>query len=90
MFLPIVNSLLHDDHYRLLADFQPYVDCQANVGAVYADRDRWTRMSIANVARMGTFSSDRSIRDYCASIWHVDPVAINIMSKDQTNADLLQ
>ena len=90
LFLPIVNSLLHDDHYRLLADFQPYVDCQANVGAVYADRDRWTRMSIANVARMGTFSSDRSIRDYCASIWHVDPVAINIMSKDQTNADLLQ
>ena len=90
LFRPIVDSLLHGDHYRLLADFRSYVDCQALVGAAYGEREKWTRMSIANVARMGKFSSDRSIREYCQTIWRVEPVKIALLGKDQTNADLLQ
>jgi len=90
LFRPIVDSLLHGDHYRLLADFQSYVDCQAQVSAAYRKPEEWTRMSIVNVARMGRFSSDRSIRDYCGKIWRVRPVKIALLGKDQTNADLLQ
>jgi len=90
LFRPIVDSLLHGDHYRLLADFQSYVDCQARVSAAYRKPEEWTRMSIINVARMGRFSSDRSIRDYCGKIWRVRPVKIALLGKDQTNADLLQ
>jgi len=71
LFRPIVESLLADDPYMLLADFGPYVACQARVARLYADHAQWTRMSILNVARMGYFSSDRSIRDYCRDIWNV-------------------
>jgi starch phosphorylase len=90
LFRPLVDSLLHGDHYRLLADFRSYVDCQAQVSAAYGDRERWTRMSILNVARMGQFSSDRSVREYCRDIWRVAPVKIRLVGKDQTDADLLQ
>jgi starch phosphorylase len=90
MFRPIVDSLLHGDPYRLLADYQSYVDCQARVSAAYREPERWTRMSILNVARMGKFSSDRSIREYCEEIWKVKPVKIALLSQDQANGDLLQ
>jgi starch phosphorylase len=59
----------------LLADYQAYVDCQQRVQEAYRDRARWTRMSILNCARVGRFSSDRSIREYCRDIWHVTPLA---------------
>ena len=62
LFVPLVDSLLTVDAYRLMADFQPYVDCQARVSAAYDEPERWSRMSILNVARMGKFSSDRSVR----------------------------
>jgi len=90
LFRPIVDSLLHGDAYRLLADFRSYVDCQARVSATYRKTEEWTRMSILNVARMGMFSSDRSIREYCDEIWRVKPVKIALLGKHQTNADLLQ
>ena len=90
LFRPIVDSLLHGDHYRLLADFASYVECQSRVSATYARREEWTRMSILNVARMGKFSSDRSVREYCEAIWRVKPVKISLLSKDQADADLLQ
>ncbi|MBL8900105.1 MAG: glycogen/starch/alpha-glucan phosphorylase, partial [Planctomycetes bacterium] len=48
--------------------------CQAEVSAAYADQESWARMSILNVARMGWFSSDRSIREYCENIWKVSAV----------------
>ena len=73
LFRPLVESLLTRDEYMLLADYRPYVDCQDRVEAVYRDTERWTRMSIANVARIGYFSSDRAIREYCRDIWHVEP-----------------
>jgi starch phosphorylase len=59
----------------LLADYQAYVECQARVGEAYTNPIEWTRMSIINTARVGRFSSDRSIREYCRHIWHVEPLA---------------
>jgi starch phosphorylase len=78
LFEPLVNSLLDRDEYMLLADYQPYIDCQQRVSAAYKDTEAWTRMSILNVARIGKFSSDRSIRDYCAEIWKSWPVKIQL------------
>ncbi len=76
LFRPLVESLLHHDEFMLLADYRPYVDCQAKAGQVYENLETWTRLSILNVARIGHFSSDRSIREYCEQIWKIAPVAI--------------
>ena len=78
LFKPIVDSLLYHDPYMLLTDYQAYVDCQDRVSEAYKDSERWTRMSILNSARMGKFSSDRTIREYCQEIWGVEPVKIEI------------
>jgi len=78
LFQPLVDSLLHRDEYMLLADYQSYIDCQDRVDAAWRDRERWTRMSILNVARIGKFSSDRAIRDYCSDIWKTWPVKIEL------------
>jgi starch phosphorylase len=77
LFRALTDSLRDHDHYMLLADYQAYVDCQQQVSEAYADPDRWTRMSILNAARVGRFSSDRSIREYCRDIWHVRPIALD-------------
>jgi starch phosphorylase len=75
LFKPLVDSLLTRDEYMLLADYQAYVDCQDRVSEAFGDRAGWTRMSILNSARVGRFSSDRSIADYCRDIWHIGPQA---------------
>lgn len=69
LFRPLVDNLLNRDEYLVLADYQPYVDCQDRVSAAYRDRKKWAEMSILNVAGMGKFSSDRAIREYCEKIW---------------------
>ena len=74
LFRPLVDSLMFDDQYLLLADYQSYVDCQDEVGRAFREPARWTRMSILNTARMGKFSSDRSIREYNEKIWKVKPL----------------
>jgi starch phosphorylase len=76
LFRPLVDSLLYHDYYMLFADYRAYVDCQDRVGQAYQDTNAWTRMSILNVARIGYFSSDRAIREYCEDIWKLKPVAI--------------
>jgi starch phosphorylase len=73
LFKPLVDALLDHDPYMLLADYQSYVDCQDQVDIAYRDPRRWTRMTILNVARIGKFSSDRAIREYCEDIWGVQP-----------------
>jgi starch phosphorylase len=78
LFEPLLNALLTSDDYMLLADYQSYVDCQDAVSAAYLNQENWTRMSILNVARIGKFSSDRAIRDYCADIWKTWPVKIQL------------
>jgi starch phosphorylase len=74
LFLPLVESLLSRDEYLLFADYPSYVGCQERVNRAYQDPKNWTKMSILNVARMGRFSSDRSIREYCEKIWMAKPV----------------
>lgn len=76
LFRPLVDELTHRDEYMLLADYQSYVDCQDRVSQVYRDHAQWTKMAILNVARIGKFSSDRAIREYCRDIWKVEPVRI--------------
>jgi starch phosphorylase len=71
LFQPLVASLLYQDEYLLLADYRAYVDRQDEVGQIFRDEKRWTRMSILNAARMGKFSSDRAIREYCEKVWRV-------------------
>ncbi len=78
LFRPLVDSLLHHDEYMLLADYRSYISCQDRVSQAYKDRDTWTRMSILNTARMGKFSSDRTIREYCDEIWHVNSVPVSL------------
>ncbi len=77
LFKPIVDNLLYQDPYLLLADYQSYIDCQDRVAEAYLDQKQWTRMSILNSARTGMFSSDRSIREYCTDIWKVEPVKVS-------------
>ncbi len=78
IFKPIVESLLaQGDVYCLLADFRSYLVAQCKVDDLYTDRDAWTRKAILNVARMGKFSSDRTIREYADQIWKIRPVQID-------------
>ncbi len=74
LFRPLVLSLLDHDPYLLLADFASYADCQQRVEQAFVDKERWTKMAILNVARMGKFSSDRTIREYAEQIWKAQSV----------------
>jgi len=80
LFRPLIDGLLYQDPYLLLADFESYIDCQNKVSEAYCDTDRWTRMSILNTARSGKFSSDRTIREYCTDIWGAKSVPIHLLT----------
>jgi len=88
LFKPLVDDLLLKDEYLLMADYQSYLDCQERVSLAYRDQDNWTRMSILNVARIGKFSSDRAIREYCQDKWKVEPVRVELQDYVQLKADL--
>jgi starch phosphorylase len=78
LFQPLVQSLLNNDRYMLLADFQAYVEGQKQVALSYADRAGWTKKCLYNIARTGWFSSDRTIREYAEEIWGIKPVKVEL------------
>ena len=72
VFGPIIDTLLtNGDHYLHLADLTPFIQAQEQVDATYAKPDEWTPKAILNVARMGRFSSDRTVKQYAQEIWKV-------------------
>ena len=73
-FPELIHTLtgLGQDPYMTLADFTDYHRAQQKVQSTYADRNRFNRMSLENIAGAGIFSSDRSVREYCRNIWHVE------------------
>ena len=72
LFKPLVDSLMNKhDPYLLMLDLESYIDCQNRVGDAFLDTESWTRKSILNVARMGKFSTDRSIKQYSEEIWGI-------------------
>ena len=68
-FQSLAASLTDRDHYLLCADYASYVATQERVSAAYADPREWARLSILNVAGMGKFSIDRTVREYARDIW---------------------
>lgn len=76
IFYPLTEQLLNGDYYCLFADYESYIATQDQVSKLYKDKNSWTRKSLYNIARMGKFSSDRSIMEYAKNIWNVKPVKI--------------
>lgn len=77
---PVLDNLIYDDPFLVLADYRSYIDCQDRVSAAWLDGDTWARMSILNSARSGKFSSDRAIEQYCDDIWNVGPMTVDLHS----------
>ncbi len=79
LFKDIYNDLTeHGDFYFYLADFADYVKCNDAVDKLYSTPTKWAEKAMLNVARMGWFSSDRSIQDYCDDIWHLEPCSVDM------------
>ncbi|MER3433901.1 MAG: glycogen phosphorylase [Leptolyngbya sp. ERB_1_1] len=76
LFKPLITSLLYQDPYLLLADYQSYIEAQDRVSEAYRNQEQWVRMSILNSVRMGKFSSDRAIREYAQTLWNVPPLKV--------------
>jgi len=75
LFRPLWDSLLNGgDPYFHLADFAAYVQIQEVIDGCYRDRDSWIEKAVLNVARMGKFSSDRTIAQYAQDVWQIEPV----------------
>jgi starch phosphorylase len=70
------DNLVHSDPFLCLADFRSYSDAQLRVDAAFRDKAKWAEMAILNTARMGKFSSDRTIAEYARDIWHLNPVRV--------------
>jgi len=73
---PLRENLLYHDPFLCLADYHAYSECQKNVSAAFLDKPRWAKMAILNTARVGKFSSDRTISEYARDIWNLSPVEV--------------
>ena len=78
LFKPLLSSLLGNDYFMLMSDFQDYSNIQNKISDTYSDKTRWTKMSIVNTANMGKFSTDRTIREYATGIWDVHSLPIRL------------
>ena len=76
VFEPLRDVLLNHDHYMHLADLKSYLEADDALRALYADPSEWARKAILNVAGSGKFSSDRTIAEYAADIWNVQPCPV--------------
>jgi glycogen phosphorylase len=77
VFAPLRDTLLtNGDHYMHLADLKSYLEADRRLVELYADPDGWARKAILNVAGSGKFSSDRTIAEYAAGIWNVEPCPV--------------
>ena len=86
VFQPLVDTMNYD-YYMVAADFASYAETQAAMARLYKDQTEWTRRCIHNIANMGTFSSDRSIRDYAEKIWELSPVPVTLPDSDDFPAE---
>ena len=77
IFDPLIEELMNHDYYCLFADYQSYIDKQKEVSRLFRDTEEWTKKSILNVARIGKFSSDRSIQEYSQKVWNIKPIKVN-------------
>ncbi|MFC5453963.1 glycogen/starch/alpha-glucan phosphorylase [Prosthecobacter fluviatilis] len=76
-FKPFRDSLLsHGDPFLVMADYESYASCQAEVDKAYRDQPRWQKMAIHNTARMGKFSSDRTILEYAKNVWNLPQIGV--------------
>jgi len=78
LFRPLVDELLGGDQYLCTADFHAYSNCQRAVTEAYKDPVAWSRTSALNIARVGTFSSDRTVREYAHDIWGIEPIEVTL------------
>jgi starch phosphorylase len=78
IYQPIIDSLLHKDYYLLLSDFADYCRAHRELDEAYLDRGRWNRMALSNIAKVGIFSSDRTIKDYARDIWRLESYPVEI------------
>jgi glycogen phosphorylase len=76
VFAPLRDTLLNRDYYMHLADLASYLEADHRLAALYADQEAWARTAILNVASSGKFSSDRTIAEYAADIWHLRPCPV--------------
>jgi starch phosphorylase len=72
-FRPLIERLLGEDYFMVLADFAAYAEAQQRVDAAYLEPKTWWRQALLNTAKVGWFSSDRTIRDYASEIWQALP-----------------
>jgi len=82
LFRPLTDSLLYKDNFMSFADYKSYIECQSDVDQAYMDHENWHKKSILNVARMGYFSSDRAIQEYCSKIWKVSRMPVPLPEEE--------
>lgn len=84
-FEPLVTQIrTGNDYYLLARDFTDYMRALSDADRMYVDRPRWAASSLASVAGMGFFSSDRTIREYATDIWHVEPCPVPVAVDSRT------
>ena len=76
LFKPIFEELVNRDYYFVLADLEAFDDKMEEVEKDFLNKDIWTQKAILNVARIGKFTSDRTIQEYVDEMWHLDKVVI--------------